>query len=68
MANGYLDWHACNIWNAWDNELSTNYDDLRVGWLLDEITIEDFTEEFQYELEAAVERASESSGGYTRKW
>ena len=68
MANGYLDWHACNIWNAWDNELSTNYDDLRVGWLLDEITIEDFTEEFQYELEAAVERATETSGWDTSKW
>lgn len=68
MEAGYLDWHACNIWNAWDNELSTNYGDLRLGWLLDEISLEEFTEDFQYELEGAVERAIESSGWDTTAW
>lgn len=68
MENGFLDWHACNIWNAWDNELSTNYGDLRLGWILDEISLEDFTEEFQYELEAAVERAIETAGWDTTTW
>lgn len=68
MENGFLDWHACNIWNSFDNELSKNYDDLRVGWLLDEISLEDFTSEFQAELEAAVERATEAAGWDTSKW
>lgn len=68
MEAGYLDWHACNIWNAWDNELSTNYNDLRLGWILDEISLEDFTAEFQYELEAAVERAMENSGWDETTW
>lgn len=68
MANGYLDWHACNIASAWDSELSNNYNDLRLGWILDELPLEEFTEEFQAELEAAVERAMENSGWDTTTW
>lgn len=66
---GFLDWHACAVYAAFDNELMDAYEnDLYVGYILGEITAEEYTEEYQAEVEAAIERARKKSNWDESKW
>lgn len=69
MEAGYLDWHACAVYAAFDNELTDIYEnDLYVGYILGEISAEEFTEEYQYEIEAAIERTMATAGWDQSAW
>ena len=69
MKNGFLDWHACAVYAAFDNELISAYeDDLYPGYILGEISAEEYTEEYQYEIEEAIDRAEATSGWDESKW
>lgn len=66
---GYLDWHACAVYAAFDNTLSDVYEnDLWLGYILGEISAEEYTEEWQYEIEQAIQRAEKTSGWDKTTW
>jgi ABC-type glycerol-3-phosphate transport system substrate-binding protein len=69
MAKGYKDWHAMVMYGAFDGEwYSLYYDNLRMSFMLGEISVDEFLHKCDEGVRAAIKRVEAVSNWDRSKW
>jgi ABC-type glycerol-3-phosphate transport system substrate-binding protein len=69
MARGFKDWHAMVMYGAFDGEWYSLYvDNLRLAYMLGEISLDDFLRECDEGVRAAIKRVEVNSNWDKSKW